>query len=312
MVKTKSSSMKILFLIDSLKAGGKERRLTELMKALNNTSDITFMLVVMDKEIHYKEILNLPIRIEYLIRKTKKDLSVFKKFYKICKDYKPDIVHCWNSMTAIYSVPACKFLKIKLVNGIVVDTPVQQNIFNISWLRAQLTFPFSDMIIGNSKAGLHAYKAPKYKSSLIYNGFNFNRLNTLIDRDIIKKELKINTRFVIGMVASFSKKKDYNTFFKAAELLLLKRDDVTFIAIGNDTDSSKATNSVDSHFTSNFRFLGKRSNIESYINAMDVCVLATFTEGISNSILEYMACGKPVIATMGGGTNEIVVDNYSG
>jgi glycosyltransferase involved in cell wall biosynthesis len=114
------------------------------------------------------------------------------------------------------------------------------------------------------------------------------------------------------MVASFSKKKDYNTFFKAAELLLLKRDDVTFIAIGNDTDSSKATNSVDSHFTSNFRFLGKRSNIESYINAMDVCVLATFTEGISNSILEYMACGKPVIATMGGGTNEIVVDNYSG
>jgi glycosyltransferase involved in cell wall biosynthesis len=215
-------------------------------------------------------------------------------------------------MTAIYSVPACKFLKIKLVNGLVVDTPVQQNIFNISWLRAQLTFPFSDMIIGNSKAGLQAYKAPKYKSSLIYNGFNFNRLNTLIDRDIIKKELKINTRFVIGMVASFSKKKDYNTFFKAAELLLLKRDDVTFIAIGNDTDSSKATNSVDPYFTSHFRFLGKRSNIESYINAMDVCVLATFTEGISNSILEYMACGKPVIATMGGGTNEIVVDNYSG
>ena len=31
-------------------------------------------------------------------------------------------------------------------------------------------------------------------------------------------------------------------------------------------------------------------------------------EGVSNSILEYMALSKPVIATDGGGTNEIVID----
>ena len=45
---------------------------------------------------------------------------------------------------------------------------------------------------------------------------------------------------------------------------------------------------------------------------MDICVLSTFTEGISNSILEYMALGKPVIATSGGGTNEIVADLKTG
>jgi glycosyltransferase involved in cell wall biosynthesis len=45
---------------------------------------------------------------------------------------------------------------------------------------------------------------------------------------------------------------------------------------------------------------------------MDVCVLSTFTEGISNSILEYMALGKPVVATTGGGTLEIVDDNKTG
>jgi len=39
---------------------------------------------------------------------------------------------------------------------------------------------------------------------------------------------------------------------------------------------------------------------------MDIGILATFTEGISNSIVEYMALGKPVVATSGGGTNEIV------
>ena len=35
-------------------------------------------------------------------------------------------------------------------------------------------------------------------------------------------------------------------------------------------------------------------------------------EGISNSIIEYMASGKPVLATRGGGTDEVVKDNYNG
>jgi glycosyltransferase involved in cell wall biosynthesis len=52
--------------------------------------------------------------------------------------------------------------------------------------------------------------------------------------------------------------------------------------------------------------------VESYINVMDVCVLATFTEGISNSVMEYMALGKPVVATEGGGTGELVRSGETG
>jgi len=73
--------MKILFFTDTLNAGGKERRLTELMKALISRKDIEFELVVMSREIHYKEVLDLGINIHYIIRKTKNDISVFKRFY---------------------------------------------------------------------------------------------------------------------------------------------------------------------------------------------------------------------------------------
>ena len=86
------------------------------MKGIKLKPNIEFELVVMSNEIHYKEVFNWGIKIHYLIRKTKKDLSVFNKFYKICKQYNPDIVHCWDSMTAIYTIPACKLLNIKLVN----------------------------------------------------------------------------------------------------------------------------------------------------------------------------------------------------
>ncbi len=103
--------MKILFFIDNLGPGGKERRCVELVKGLYTSSELNVEIVVMNKNIHYQEISSLDINIHYLIRKTKKDLSVFRKFYEICKKIKPDIVHCWNDMTAVIAVPTCKFLK---------------------------------------------------------------------------------------------------------------------------------------------------------------------------------------------------------
>jgi len=304
--------MKLLFFIDSLMAGGKERRLTELIKALSSKEEFEISLIVMNSEIHYKGILDLNITINYLIRKTKKDFSVFEKLYRICKSYKPDIIHCWDAMTAIYAIPVCKLLGIKLVNGLVVDTPIKKNVLNKKWLWAKLTFPFSDIIVGNSKAGLTAYKVPKNKSYLIYNGFDFKRVENLTEPLEIRHKLEIKTTFIVGMVAAFSKYKDYKTYFKAAEKVLGKNRDVTFVAIGANTDSGESKKLIDSEYKSCIRLIGRKLDIESYINAMDICVLATFTEGISNSVVEYMALGKPVIATLGGGTAEIVKDSITG
>jgi glycosyltransferase involved in cell wall biosynthesis len=304
--------MKILFFINCLAAGGKERRLIELMKTLKLRQDIEFELALMSNEIHYQEVFDLDIKIHYLIRTTKKDLSVFHKIYKICKNYKPDIVHCWDSMSAVYVLPALKLINIKFVNGMVTDAPEKQNILNKDWLRAKITFPFSNVIIGNSQAGLSAYNAPRTKSICIVNGFDFKRLKTLIPDDKIRKDIGIKTKFVVGMVATFSKYKDYATYFTAAQILLKKRKDITFLALGKYTNSEEAKDLIEKQYLEHFLLLGRSSEVESFINSMDVCVLATFTEGISNSILEYMALGKPVIATWGGGTNEIVEDQKTG
>src|SRR5665647_954940 len=188
--------MKILFFINGIYLGGKERRLVELMKEIKLRKQFEFELVVMNPEINYREIFDLKIKIHYLIRKTKKDLSVFLKFYKICKDYKPDVIHCWDSMTAIYSIPACRLLNIKLMNGMVVDSPSKRNILNKNWLRAKLAFPFSNIIIGNSKAGLQAYNTPLKKSFVVYNGYNFNRNEHLLENKIIRENFNIQTRYI--------------------------------------------------------------------------------------------------------------------
>lgn len=311
--------MKILFFIDSLCAGGKERRLTELMKGLRLNPEINFEIVIMDKEVHYQQVYNLNINIHFLLRKTKKDLSVFYKFYKICKNYKPDIVHCWDSMTAIISAPACKLLNIKFINGMVVDTPVRQNIFNKIWFRSKLTFPLSDKIIGNSKAGLCAYGAPQNKSFCIYNGMDLNRFENLKDPKEIYNEIfgiNNNNIFIVGMVAAFEPRKDHKTFIKGAFSLIESNESIRFVLVGDGSDFITIKNSIPAKYFDKFFFLGKRSDVESVVNIFNVGVLLTNSkvhgEGISNSIIEYMALGKPVIATQGGGTNEAVMDSRNG
>jgi glycosyltransferase involved in cell wall biosynthesis len=311
--------MKILFFIDSLNAGGKERRLVELMKGIKPKQNIEFELVIMSRDIHYKEIFNLNIKIHYLIRTTKKDLSVFHKFYKICKSYNPAIVHCWDSMTAVIAVPACKLLHIKLVNGMVVDTPVQQNIFNKHWFRAKLTFPFSNVVVGNSNAGLVAYSASPRKSHCIYNGVDLTRFNFLKEPSLVRCEIfedDTDNIFIAGMVAAFEKRKDYKTLTDAAVDLVSRCGNIRFIFIGDGVNFAEIKDRVPVPLLKKIIFLGKRSNIESIVNIFDVGILLTnikvHGEGISNSIIEYMALGKPVIATRGGGTNEVVINNKNG
>ena len=312
--------MKILFFIDCLGTGGKERRLTELMKSIKFNTNIEFELAVMNEDIQYKIVYELGIPIHLLIRSKKKDFSIFKQLFKLCDSIKPDIIHCWDSMTALYSTPICKLLRIKLVNGMVTDTIVTRKVKSKSWLRARLTFPFSDVIIGNSIAGLAAYGAKRNKSICIYNGFNFERLQNLTAPEQLRKEIfgyNAEELFIVGMVAAFEYRKDYSTLLSSA--IKLCNDNMSnycFLLVGEGTTLEVLKKTVPGELTNRIIFLNRRSDVESLINLFNVCVLLTNSkihgEGISNSILEYLALGKPVIATTGGGTNEIVIDNYNG
>lgn len=311
--------MKILFVIDTLGPGGKERRLTELLKALKSKQSVEFELVIMSNDIHYEEVFELGIRIHKLIRRTKKDISVYWRLYKLIKHYRPEIVHCWDSMTAFYTALICRLLHCKMINGMVIDTPVRQNIFNKYWLRARLTFPFSDIVVGNSKAGLQAYQAPVSKSKCIYNGINLARFQNMRDQLLVRREILGETAgdvFVIGMVAAFEDRKDYITLIDAIKIIFIKRNDLMVILVGEGKNLDIVKQSIPAQFSDKIVFTGKRSDVEQIINIFDIGVLLTEAkvhgEGISNSIVEYMALAKPVIATRGGGTAEVVINGETG
>ncbi len=167
--------------------------------------------------------------------------------------------------------------------------------------------------MANSYAGIKAYNVSAKKSRIIHNGFNFSRITNLDPKEKIRNKFHIKTRYVIGMVGSFYYNKDYNLFLNAAMKILNTRNDISFILIGDGPDLQHCIGLVMPEYKNNILFLGRQENVESIVNIFDIGVLVTNNnvakEGISNSIMEYMALGKPVIASKGGGTEEIMVDN---
>lgn len=304
--------MKILFVIESFTSGGKERRLLSLIKGMLLTDTINIEIIILSEDIHYKEIYDLDINIHFLKRSAKKDLGIFNKFSKILKKFKPDVVHCWDNVAALHFGPICNWYKVPFINSMITTAPPVVPKLSKEYLIHAVSFPFSDILLANSKAGLKSYSVSKDKGRYIYNGIDSSRKKNQIAKHIIRNNFNITTDFVVGMTGAFYDRKDYETFVKAGALVLNKRKDVTFLAIGGGPNLEKIKNLVSDAHASNFRFVGKQQDVDSIVNIFTIGVLSTYTEGISNAIMEYMAFSKPVIATDGGGTSELVLDNETG
>ena len=304
--------MKILFLIDGLGLGGKERQVIELLKGLTKRNNIKLRLVILSNNVHYSNIKDVNLTTYFIDRQVRKDPTVFVTLYKICKDFQPDIIHSWESMCSVYAMPLANIFGAKFINGMIRFAPAKVKRFGRLWARAKFTFPWSDIILANSYAGLKSFNVPKQKGHCIHNGFDLSRIRDLEASEVIRNKFKIHTPKVVGMVARFHARKDFETFVLSAKQILQKRKDVTFLAIGDGRTLRKCMDLVNGEFPDNIKFLGRQNDVESIVNIFDVAVLASYAEGISNSIMEYMSLAKPVVATNHGGTGEIVVDKVTG
>lgn len=241
------------------------------------------------------------------------DLSVFIKLLKISKQFNPDIIHTWGPEQALYSIIPVALTNSILVNSMVVDAPADIPLFGKLWRYKALTFPISKYIIANSYAGFHSYNLKPKKGRVIYNGYDMSRQHEISNINTIKRKFGLNKYKTVGMVANISRYKDYITYIRAAQIVLEEDKNIKFLCVGQDKGfKSIVAKEILPQYRKNIIFTGMIEQVESMINCFDVCVLSTYTEGISNSIMEYMAGEKPVIASDSGGTNELILNNETG
>jgi L-malate glycosyltransferase len=157
------------------------------------------------------------------------------------------------------------------------------------------------------------------KTKVIYNGLDVDRLTTprLMSREEILASLGLpsNPQYkIVTIVANLRHDvKDHPTFLRAAEQVRREVPETCFVLAG-EGDLLEPMRRLASQLGLQDRafFLGRCQRIPQLLAVSDVCVLSSRFEGFSNAILEYMAAGRPVVATDVGGAREAVIDGETG
>ncbi|WP_026055191.1 glycosyltransferase family 4 protein [Anaerophaga thermohalophila] len=304
--------MKVLMIIESLRDGGKQRRMVELLRVLSVSKKYEVMVLFLKNSVHYEEIYNLPgVQTFYLERRFRSDPRVFYSFVHEARKFEPDLVHAWGGLPAVVALPYVLLYRKPFVNGMIANSRLK--LFSPEWFRVKCTFPFSDVIISNSEIGLKVYKVPGRKKRLIRNGINFDRIVHQSSGKDVRDRLGIHgDKKIVGMVATIDWRKNFPMYVNAALSVLKKRNDTLFFVVGDGPDKEKIEAMVPEEKKHHFFFTGKIRNVEEIVSLFDVGVLASYGEGTSNSLLEYMLFEKPVVATNVFGINEVVEDGVNG
>src|SRR5690606_16801604 len=115
---------KVLFFIGSLRSGGKERRLIELLDYFKKNTDIELMVVVTDHAVDFPYFFDLGVDYKVIKKSLKKaDFTICYKFYQICEAFNPDLIHTWGAVQTFYTLPTVWVRKIPLVNSQITSAP---------------------------------------------------------------------------------------------------------------------------------------------------------------------------------------------
>lgn len=301
--------LRVLICIDALGIGGKERQAVELIKGLALKPDIECRVICVESNDFYlHELTGVGISVDFVPRRVPWDIAMFPRLLRIVNPFQPDIIHTNGLVSSFYALPLARIMRIPLINGSI------RNAFSHGsrWTLERLLLKSSDYRVANSYAGLRSrgFSVRDGKSIVIYNGFDFSRVDRMPSNYGERENVRDSKKKAVGMVAEFNRHKDYATFIQAAQDICGRRKDVVFVMVGDGETlevSQRAAAGIEA-----IRFLGRTNKVEAIVETFDIGVLCTFAEGFSNSIMEYMALRKPVVATDGGGTRELVVDGETG
>ncbi len=310
------NKINIIQIIGNLGNGGKERRMIQCVKGLASTHQYRQRIVLLNDTVVYKEVYDIEDT-SITILKEGNLFSLYKQICHIVKETHADIVHSWidtKPFLLLLPIITIKF-KLKYIAGYIGDG-IKISALSSYNLLSQFTYLVSDRIVSNSRAGLVAKRALYKKARVIYNGFDYSRINKLTDKEGFKSQFCDKEEKVVVMIGRMRPAKDFSSFISVAEEASKAKMKVYFLAIGDGTLLDEFKEEVKRKHLSNITFTGQRSDVESILQIADVSMLFSnhdvHEEGVSNSIMESMATGVPVIATMGGGTPEIIDDGVNG
>lgn len=314
---------KITYLVDYLGGpqAGTEGQLLQLIKHLDRTRYEPELAVLRGSEYVQRNLLDCPVHVLAIVELAR--VQSILKMMRFARDLRRRgcrLVHCFLNDVSILAPPLLRMFGIRVL--------VSRRDMGVWYSPARLTIlrlvsPFVTRYVANCHAVACVVNTREWAShgkiSVIYNGIG----NTASERTQGAQDFVFEVpahAAIVGIVANLKPIKRIDVLVRAAALARRRCPNIRLIIVGND-GPSVASGSVRAELVrlagklgihDNVIFTGRVNNPEPLIEHFSVAVICSESEGVSNSLLEYMRAGRPIICTDAGGNPELIQDGTNG
>jgi len=237
-------------------------------------------------------------------------------YAKICKKENVDIIMSFNNIPNVVTAAFAKKAGLKLhvwaqqgidITGKIFQSPKEKSILK-----------GVDCVISNSVNGqkylVDQHNFDESKISIVQNGILEPK--DITPKEVWQKKIGIDSSvFSAVMIANVTYMKDHQTLIRSWAKVVEKCDKLTpilYFAGRFDTAMEECLSLIkELGLTRNVIFLGGIKDVNGLINAIDLAILSSPTEGVPNAVLESMIQGKPFVGTDIPGIREAVgEENY--
>jgi glycosyltransferase involved in cell wall biosynthesis len=294
----------VFLMIQTLETGGSERQFAALAKSLSSGDFRPELGCIRRRGNFLSELGNIPqfplAGSLYGLQSVKSRLSLARHLART----RVAISHSFDFYSNLTAIPAARIAGVPVVIGSQRQLGDQ---LKAAQSRAQMTtFRWCDHVICNSEAaaqGLLQQGLPAHRIAVIANGLppeSFASADPALPRcpGLLR----------VGMIARMNARyKNHDQFLLAAAALRNQFPDVEFVLVGDGPLRAKLERSARAlGIAKQVVFLGDRRDIPAVLASLDISVLPSASESLSNVIMESMAAGLSVVAYQVGGNPELL------
>jgi glycosyltransferase involved in cell wall biosynthesis len=289
-----------------MQGGGMERQIVELLKGLRQRGSVRVVLGVLDRGGPFEaDAAALVDAFLPLSRRWRFDVTPALAVARYARRHAVGLIDTFGWMSSYMGLVTARLLGVSLINESIqnafVPLPIRDRLSR--WCLVQ-----SDVVVANSYSGLRAFGfAPSIRVRVIRNGIDMQRFEGV--------KPVTGRRPALCMVANFNQYKDHATVVRALPSVLEAFPDTVLRLVGREAGTLATIRRLVSELglAGAVTFVENTKYPEPYIAGSDIGLLASSQgEGISNALLEYMALGKPVVATDWPGNAEVVLEGQTG
>ncbi len=316
--------MRILFIIDELSVrGGTELFLFRLAKGLCERGHNIVIVSLQDGD--FAEEFKILHNLTYICLHVKRiynyqGIQAIRYLVQFVKHNKIQLIQSIHTGSDLI-VPIVKFLSkcdIKIISNRrdLGFTKKKHHVFLQKILNR-----YVDHMIGNSLAvckSIHQKESyPLDLIEVIYNGIPVDTIietdHSIYRKSLISKYQRSSDTLLITCVANLNVVKGHSYLIHAIKQLVELKTDFILLLAGDGPEKKSLQEMVLHHgLTDSVRFLGNVKDVISLLQVTDIYVQPSLSEGFSNSLLEAMLAGCPIVTTRVGGNPEIIEDGING